>query len=198
MRLFISFFIVILFFSCAKKESYREYTIKESGGNQFGKSAITEDRLISSMRINYLLRDGITWTPAANWNQGETARFRLASFLTSDFLDISLVHFPGLAGSLRSNIRRWAGQINALFSDPEVSDYLETLQVKKNKNELPYLLIDLKSINPDLVLKENIVVGIFLFQDEILFVKITGGEKNIEAEMTAFLAFIDSIDLQRT
>ncbi len=192
-------FFMAIFFSCAnnQEESYREYRIVAKGGERFGSSANVERKLLKEIQIDYFLSEKINWQKPDNWDVGEKGDFRLASFLTKDFLQITLVHFPNQAGGIRANVNRWAGQINLNLDPKKLADFIETLSISYNAQELPYLYINLLEL-VNLEREENlanIVVGIFLFKDEILFVKLMGQNQIVQKEKKRFINFINSITL---
>ena len=94
-----------------------------------------------------------------------------------------------------ANINRWAGQVGLAFSDRKISDYITQLNVDKTSKGIPYLLVSVLDIDESIETEnlENVVVAIFLFEEEILFVKMVGGNDKLEKQKNSFLAFINSI-----
>ena len=185
--------------SCGDSDAYREYEVFNKSVGRFGQNALLEENLLEELQVKKLLRDGITWTKPPAWKEGEAGDFRLAAFLTDDFLEITLVHFPDAAGGIRANINRWAGQVNLAFSPRKISDYINDLVLYKTSSDLPYILINVLDIDENISDEntENVLVAIFLFEDEILFIKMLGGDDQLKKQENDFLNFVASIALKK-
>ncbi len=181
-------FILILALGCDKKP-YRTY--QEISSLKKSKEALS-DQIDSLKNQTGGSAQGISWRASVNWVEKQATGFRIGSFESQQKLDVSIITFPGDAGGVLQNVKRWLGQIGFNPSKKELGLFLETVITKKNKQGLSYHFVSSLSLGKE----QHFLGAIFFVKTKTIFVKMTGNKPLIEKDKEDFLMFCDSIAYQ--
>ena len=191
----LSFLFVLVVEGKALRSYQQRVPLKKSGMylvEKFLKRVEKKEKsdIFSAIQIDFSL-EKIKWDMPKSWQKKSSNGIQFALFSTPKTgLDVSLVGFPGEVGGLKANVLRWLRQMNLsqMPDDQKIEKYLADLNFTLTKTRLPFLLIDLRAFSKK---KDNaIVVGVFRFSDDTLFVKIAGSSDKIALDYKNFKNFL--------
>jgi hypothetical protein len=180
----------------------------KSGGDENAANKQVESGAESSGPANSA--GGLTWIAPSGWKMGPPQQMRAVTYVILpvegdvDNAELAVFHFPGSGGDRESNLQRWMGQ----FEQPDGRNSADVAVIKETKvNGLKITTIDLKGIysvtgGPMMEVKEKktgyalkgaIVEG----PQGLVFFKMIGPEKTVEAGGGQFTALLSSIRAAR-
>ncbi len=136
------------------------------------------------------------WKVPANWKEQPPSPMRKGSFLVNgkDELqaDISITSFAGAAGGIAANINRWRGQIELPpLSEQEILKDAAKLELHQQK-ALIVNMVSLKNLK-DKNHRTRILGIILPHNEETWFFKVMGDDSLVEAQKSALIDFIKSM-----
>lgn len=129
------------------------------------------------------------WEVPSGWQSGTpSSSMLLASFSVETQVDgpaeVTVSQLGNGGGGLLLNVNRWRGQIGlAAIEAEDLSNSIETLDA----NGLECTLVDLKGT------EARIVAGIVNVGPQTWFYKMMGASGTIDAQMSAFISFVQSV-----
>ena len=128
----------------------------------------------------------VTWIVPDAWQEVETTvQMRLATFETSQGLDVAVTAFPGDVGGLIANVNRWEGQVGLPSSNEQTIN--ESIQRLEGVN---VIIVDLAGESSRLI-GSIIDVG----DGKTWFAKVIGPAETVEQIKTDLVAFSASFHL---
>ena len=132
----------------------------------------------------------------AGWQEQPLSSMRVASFKVSGQngkeADVSVVSLPGVAGGDLANVNRWRDQLKL---SPIDADALvqSTEHIKANGHD--FLVVDLvsESLISEQHDKVRILAAILNENEHSWFVKMTGEDRLVASQKTAFVGFLRSL-----
>ena len=185
-------FILILVLGCDKRRDKKSYRTYEEISSLEKSKEVLSTQIASLKNEASGSNQGISWSIPVNWVEKQATGFRIGSFKSQQKLDVSVITFPGDAGGVLQNVKRWLGQIGFNLSTKELKLFLDTVVTKKNKQGLSYYFVNSLSLGK----KQHFLGAIFFVKTKTIFVKITGNKTLIEKDKKDFLMFCDSITHQ--
>ena len=134
----------------------------------------------------------LTWQAPSHWEQLPSSAMRRGSYkVTNDqgeTADISVIAFPGDVGGLPANLNRWRSQVGlARLPDAEVQATIE-------HQDTPYFHLDFVNYLGEAEGVPSRVAGAIMSHGgESWFFKIMGPVGVVDAELSAFRAFLQTV-----
>ena len=190
---FIFLLISVCFFtSCKKEETIRTYTeiyveappkVNPQDGN---------DPIPESMGVPPA---GLIWTAPSGWAEKPGRGMRMAT-LFPDPIDTStectIVSMGAEAGTLEANVIRWLGQLAIPVPDGAgLKSFLDAQTKFQTKDSRPGLMIDFFSLMKDP--SKNMIASMISYQNQTVFVKLTGTPEKTRVYKSAFLELCQSL-----
>ena len=173
LSLFFSFF----FISC----SDQNVTTYKLDKNISSNISDTEHNLNES-KIQYSIPE--------NWLELEPTSIRKANFAISNdegSAEVTIIVFPGDAGGLTENVKRWRSQINLpSIRDSEIGNLLEPIIISNHEGYFT------KLIGED----DSILGGILPFHGSTWFIKIQGTTSCVINETNRFKYFLENFQIE--
>lgn len=141
-------------------------------------------------RLKYTLPDG--------WKEKALTQMRVGSFDVSEdgkSVDVSVIPLGGMAGGDLANVNRWRGQVG--------QSPVDEAGLKKLAEPVPIAgetadLFDIGGTNPGSGEQERIL-GVILHRDDTAwFFKMSGDAALAEKEKPAFIAFLKSVEFEKS
>jgi hypothetical protein len=134
----------------------------------------------------------LTWQAPAHWVDQGASGMRRGSFQVpgnGDAAgDLSIIAFPGSAGSMAANINRWRGQVGLPNLSPAQVD------ASIEHTDTAYLHVDLVSMTGEVGGAPTRIDGaIFSYAGESWFIKFMGPADLIANESANFRAFVQTV-----
>lgn len=142
----------------------------------------------------------LLWTTPPGWTEGEPNQMRLIDlkFGPNQEGECYLSALPGPAGGLEANINRWRGQLGLA---PLTAEEIEKLPRRPFLGGQAHSITadgEYKNMGQEVAQKDYRLVGIIQQAPELtLFVKMTGPKALVESQMTAFEAFVASVQFRK-
>jgi len=136
----------------------------------------------------------LAWKTPEGWNEVTPGEMRVASFNIKDSAgkqaDVSVIPLPGDAGGDSANVNRWRGQVGLQpLSAGELEKLAEKIEVAGQAAEL----YDLSGQTPDKGGAARILATIQHRDGTAWFFKMTGDDKIVEQQKSAFIEFLKSL-----
>jgi len=130
----------------------------------------------------------IQYTMPAGWEKKAPSAMRVASFGVAQdgkSADVSVIPMGGMAGGNLANVNRWRGQVGlGLVDEAAVQKMTEKVTIAGQDAEL----FDIEGTGSN-----RIIASVLNREDTAWFFKITGDAALVEAQKTAFVAFLKSV-----
>ena len=137
---------------------------------------------------------GLTWTAPAHWKSKVASAMRKGTYTVSGQggaeADLSITAFPGNVGGDLANVNRWRGQLQL---PPIAETELPRALVSLNANGLTLLVVDLAGGPADHPLR--LLGAILPYEGATWFFKLTGPDRLVANEKTAYLDFLRTIKI---
>ncbi len=133
----------------------------------------------------------LVWDVPPGWEEGESSAMRLASFRLAhdpEAIDVSIVVLPQDAGGLEANLKRWMGQIGLDVSQQQLEDFIAACQ----RNVFDFSLLQTSGAEQD----KSMIVAMKEWQENTVFVKMTGTKDILAKQKSAFLRLVESVRRQ--
>jgi len=140
----------------------------------------------------------LRWQAPPGWQEQPTDGVRQGSFLVAGAngakADLSVTSFPGDVGGDLANLNRWRGQVQlAPIGESELAQALAPVNGPAGE----FLVADLvgESAGTEGSPRSRILGAIFKQPDRTWFFKLAGNADLVEAQKPAFLAFLQSVEV---
>jgi hypothetical protein len=141
----------------------------------------------------------LAWTAPEGWTELPGSEMRLATFkIGTENAECTIVAFPGEAGGVKANIRRWLGQISVEVGDEQLDAFLRSQPSITTEGGLPCTIFDFAPLLP--VGADNptsMIAGIAAANRQSIFIKLMGPASVLAAEQERFTALCTSLRLEQ-
>ena len=139
----------------------------------------------------------ITWKKPAHWREQPASGMRLVTFHIPDgdtFVECTIVRLGGQAGSVKSNIERWLGQLDLSVDDDRLDTYVSTLSSFQTARGDQVTFMDLGDFRPDpKPSTPSMLAAVIPRADATVFVKMMGGMALLSTEKLHFVELCRSL-----
>jgi len=138
----------------------------------------------------------LTWTCPDGWVEEPGKDMRLATFLVGpDKAECTIVSFPGDAGGVKPNVKRWLGQLKLDVADDVLDAFLKKQPATTTRGGLPCTIFDFSEL-PVEAKGSTMLAGMAAAGSQTVFVKLMGPGSLLAAEKENFGKLCESLGVQ--
>ncbi|HEY8240193.1 MAG TPA: hypothetical protein VIH35_02040 [Kiritimatiellia bacterium] len=135
----------------------------------------------------------LTWTCPDGWTEQPGNNMRLATFLVGpDKIECTIVSFPGDAGGVKANVKRWLGQLTVEIADDVLDAFLKKQPATTTQGGLPCTIFDFSELTAARG-GASMLAGMAAAGSETVFVKLMGPGPLLASEKERFLQLCESL-----
>ena len=140
----------------------------------------------------------ISWQKPAHWREQPASGMRLVTFQVPDedtFVECTIVRLGGQAGSVKSNIERWLGQLDQSIDDDRLDSYVSNLSSFQTASGDQVTFIDLGDVRSDpKPSTPSMLAAVIPREDATVFVKMMGTMELLSTEKLHFIELCRSLE----
>jgi len=153
------------------------------------------DPAMKAMIADSAVEAPIIWETPDGWTEIPGDGMRLATLKSPDGLvQISIISFGGQAGGVEGNVVRWLGQLNITLDDQALKNFIADSESVSSTGGFNVRIFRLTSLAPDA--DSSMIAAMTEIPGAIVFFKMTGPAKNLEAHFPDFHDFCQSLELK--
>ena len=138
----------------------------------------------------------LTWTCPDGWVERPASDMRLATFLVGpDNVECTIVSFPGDAGGVKPNVKRWLGQLQLEVAEEDLDAFLKKQPATTTRGGLPCTMFDFSEL-PLESKGSSMLAGMAAAGSQTVFVKLMGPGPLLASEKKNFEALCGSLGIQ--
>jgi hypothetical protein len=123
---------------------------------------------------------------------------RLATFRVGpDKTECTIVAFPGDAGGVKANLKRWLGQLNLTVRDDALDAFLQSQPAMTTKGGLLCTVFDFSELAPGDAGAKSMLAGMIAAGNQSVFVKLMAPTTLLAQEKENFLSLCESIGMAK-
>ena len=138
----------------------------------------------------------LSWTCPDGWVEQPASNMRLATFLVGpDNVECTIVTFPGDAGGVKPNVKRWLGQLQLEVADDVLDTFLKKQPASTTRGGLPCTIFDFSEL-PVENKGSSMLAGMAAAGGQTVFVKLMGPGPLLASEKERFVKLCESLGIK--